>query len=546
MTRGGHRPGVQVLLVQGRSEATYWGYEHSLPFVRKAAALPPLGLATLAALLPGRWALRLLDLNVSPLDDEALRWADVVLVSGMLVQADSMRQVLRRARQLGRRSVVGGPAASTTPEAFQEADHVFRGEAEGRLELLVRALEGPAVDAPRLLSPDDAARPDLRLARVPRFDLLDLSRYASVSLQLSRGCPFQCEFCDIIELFGRVPRLKSPEQVLAELDALHRLGASGSLFFVDDNFIGNRREVARLLPHLTRWQAAHGRPFDLYTEASVDLAAEPALVAAMVEAGFSAVFLGLETPSEAALGEAGKRQNLRLDPSQAVRTLTRAGLEVLAGFIVGFDADGEDIFERQRAFISALPIPRAMVGLLAAVPGTALWRRLDREGRLRGASSGDQFERPNFATVLDELTLLRGYRTLLADLYSDEAYYRRCRHHLEEAFIPARRAPADVAGILWRAVVGIGLRGRRRARFWRLVAGASRRGVAAMARAVTLAVMGEHMIRYTEEQVLPRLDRAIAALEGSRAPLRPAARPTAGSAGAATPPWAGAATSAGR
>src|SRR5574340_495683 len=231
---------MKALLVQAASPSAYWGYRHALPFVAKDAALPPLGLATLAALLPDHWELRLRDLHLDPLADDDLRWADAVLVSGMLVQAGSMREVLVRARALGRRTVVGGAGPTSAPELFPE----------GR--------ERPA---PRLLSAEGDPRPDLSLARVPRFDLVDLSRYANHSLQYSRGCPFRCEFCDIVELFGRVPRVKSPEQVVAELDALHAHGARGALFFVDDNFVGNRREVARLLPVLRSWQERHGFPF---------------------------------------------------------------------------------------------------------------------------------------------------------------------------------------------------------------------------------------------------------------------------------------------
>jgi len=508
---------VRALLVQAQSPLTYWSYHFALPYVGKAAALPPLGLATLAALLPVSWELRLVDLNVEPLRDEDLGWADAVLVSGMLVHADSMRTVLRRAGALGKRTVVGGPAPTTSPLLFSEADHVFRGEAEGRLELLVAALEDPGVPAPRVLSPPttgDAARPDLRTAPAPRYDLLQLDRYASLSVQLSRGCPFQCEFCDIVEVFGRVPRLKSAGQILGELEALYRLGARGSLFFVDDNFIGNRRAVKELLPLLATWQEEHGHPFDLYTEASLDLAGEPELLAAMVQAGFSAVFVGIETPSRQALAEAGKRQNLRLDLAEAVRVLTRAGLEVMAGFIVGFDADREDIFDRQLAFIGESAVPRAMAGVLTALPGTALWRRLEREGRLRCAATGDQFERPNFEPSMEERALLVGYRRLLAALYTDEAFYGRCERHLEEAAFPGGGAvtPGWPATLL-RAALGIGLAGRRRARFWRLLAKGAARGRRGFARAVTLAVLGEHMIRYTEEVALPRLDAALATLE---------------------------------
>jgi radical SAM superfamily enzyme YgiQ (UPF0313 family) len=523
---------MRALLVQSRSPTTYWSFEHTLPFVGKAATYPPLGIATLAALLPSRWDVRLRDLHVAPLDDADLAWADVVLVSGMLIQLQSMRGVLRRARAMGRRTVVGGPAPTTAPELFDAADHVFRGEAEGRLDLLVRVLEAPTPDSPRLLSPEGDERPDLALARVPRFELIDLSPYASLALQYSRGCPFQCEFCDIIEIFGRVPRVKSPEQVVAELDALRALGARGTLFFVDDNFVANRRAVAQLLPVLRGWQERNGYPFVFCTEASIDLATHPELVAEMVQAGFGQVFVGIETPSTEALAQAKKTQNLRMPQERAIEELTRAGLEVYAGFIVGFDSDGPDIFERQRTFISSLPIARAMLNLLTALPGTQLWQRLEREGRLRGAPSGDSFERPNFVPAMDERTLLAGYRGLLAALYDPDAFYRRCALHLDSVR-PRRGAMAHSVGngslaALWRAVWRLGVRGRRRQLFWRLVAHALRRGTDLLPRAVTFAIVGESLIRYTEEVVLPRIDASRAELDGAVRPgsvaLEPARR----------------------
>jgi len=511
---------VRILLVQAKSPSTYWSYEYSLPFLGKAAALPPLGLATLAALLPKQWEVRILDLHVAPLCDEDLAWADAVMVSGMLIQSDSIREVLRRAGRMGRRTVLGGPAPTTSPEAFPEADHVFVGEAEGRLEHLIAALEAPELPAPRVLSPGEARRPKLTLSPLPRFDLLDLRRYASFAVQASRGCPFRCEFCDIIEVFGRIPRLKSPEQILAELEELYRLGGRGSLFFVDDNFIGNRREIAKLLPRLTTWQEAHGHPFDLYTEASLDLADEPALLGAMVAAGFSAVFVGIESPSEASLRATGKTQNLRSGPREAVSRLTRAGLEVFAGFIVGFDEDDERIFDQQIELVGSLPIPRAMVGLLSALPGTALWRRLEGEGRLRRAPSGDQFERPNFEPRLPEKSLIDGYRRVLSALYSDEGYYTRCHIHLDEVRLgPGTLRPGWLRPLLL-ALWSIGVVGSRRARFWKLVWRGARRGLAGFAQAVALAILGEHLIRYTREVVLPRLDRSLAILgeEGADEP----------------------------
>jgi radical SAM superfamily enzyme YgiQ (UPF0313 family) len=503
---------MRALLVQAATPPTYWGYQHSLPFIRSRATLPPLGLATLAAHLPERWELRVRDLHLGPLQDEDLRWADAVLVSGMLVQERSIREALARARRLGRRTVLGGAAATTSGSAFPEATFLFEGEAEGRLDLLVEALEGRAPDAPRVLSPPGGDRPDMAEARVPRFDLLELEAYSTYAIQVSRGCPFSCEFCDVVEVFGRVPRVKSPAQVVAELSELHRLGARGALFLVDDNFIGNRRAAAGILAEMARWQGANGWPFGCVTEASLDLAGEPALLASMADAGFCAVFVGIETPNAAALAETGKKQNLRLEVHEAVRRIAATGLEVFAGFIVGFDSDDAGIFDRQLELISSLPVARAMVGTLGALPGTALWRRLEREGRLRSVANGDQFDRPNFEPTMGERTLVEGYRRLLAALYTDDAYYARCTLALE-APTPARASPRGGSyGAAARAIWRIGVLGRRRRHFWRLLAKGMRKGFPGVERAMTFAILGEHLVRYTEEEVLPRLDRVLVGL----------------------------------
>ena len=504
---------MRALLVQGISPPAYWGYGHSLPFIGKDATHPPLGLATLAAHLPREWEIRIKDLHLGPVSDEEIRAADAVLVSGMLVQSASMHETLTRAARLGRVTAVGGPAPTTSPEAFPEARYVFQGEAEGRLDRLLEALEHPERRAERLLSPPGDARPGMALARVPRFDLLELKRYASMSVQVSRGCPFNCEFCDIIEMFGRVPRVKTPAQVLAELDALHALGARGGLFVVDDNFIGNRKAAGRLLPEIARWQGEHGHPFDLYTEASLDLAGDAGLVQGLVDAGFTSVFVGLETPDPDTLARTQKKQNLRMDPALAIQTLTRAGLEVFAGFIVGFDGDDQGSLERQRAFISSLPIPRAMVGILTALPRTQLWHRLEREGRLRADASGDQFDRTNFRTTMPEETLVAGYRDLLASLFSTDAFFRRCELSLR--MTPARNGSglrAESVAALGRAAWRIGIRGdpERRRWFWRLLRIGMEKGVDAIARAVEFSIVGEHFIRYTAEEVLPRLQQRLA------------------------------------
>jgi len=506
---------MNVLLVQPLAPKTYWGFQYAVGIVGKGAPHPPLGLATLAALLPERWSLRILDLNVAPLREADLDWADAALVTGMLVHKDSMHAVISRARSRGLRTVVGGPAASSRPDEFTDADHVFVGEAEGRLESLIAAIEG--AEGPHVLSPADEKKPDLSLARVPRFDLLDRRRYTSMSVQVSRGCPFQCEFCDIIELYGRNPRVKSPEQVLRELDALYELGWRGSVFVVDDNFIGNRKEAAKLLPEVARWQGAHRRPFELYTEASVDLASLPALVDSMVAAGFTTVFLGIESPSAESLKQTRKLQNLKLPLQESVMRLTRAGLEVYAGFIVGFDTDGDHIFEAQEKFISGLPIAAAMIGLLTALPNTALWRRLEKEGRLRSESTGDQFGRPNFDPILDERTLLEGYRKLLAAIYEPSAFYDRCEALVRDLGQGRPRALSrDALAMFVRILIGVGLRSPRRRRFWRLFFKAVTRPYA-FGKAMSIAVQGEHLIRYTQEDVLPRIDLALAELAAEAA-----------------------------
>jgi radical SAM superfamily enzyme YgiQ (UPF0313 family) len=517
VTSGSYVGGVKALLVHARFPTTYWGFQYGLPLAGKRAALPPLGLITLAALLPDDWQLRLIDLNVEELSDEAIEQADVVLVGGMHVQVDSMVEVLARARRLDRPTVVGGPAPTTAPEGYGAADVLFQGEAEGRTAELVAAIEavvdgGPGGGQVVLMAP--RTRPDLASSPVPRFDLLDLSAYGAMAIQCSRGCPFSCEFCDIVEIFGQVPRFKPPARVLAELDALRQAGWGAGVFVVDDNFIGNKRLARQLLAELGRWQAERGHPFVLSTEASVNLAADEELMEAMVAAGFTALFLGIETPSLDALAGAGKSQNLRLDLAEAVRALSRRGLEVMGGFIVGFDSDRAEVFEAQRRFIEHSPIPLAMVGVLTALPGTALWRRLEREGRLRDSQVSDQFGRPNFEPGMDEGELLRGYSSLLGSLYSADAWYDRCEAYIELAPpLPGRRKVSleDVV-TLARTVWRVGVLSRRRGRFWRLMARVVRRAPHTLAWAVTRVIVGEHMIRYTEQDVLPRLEASIGQL----------------------------------
>lgn len=500
---------MRVLCVNPRFPSTYWSFNHALRLIGKKATLPPLGLITVAALLPPHWEVRLCDMNVRALAPSDIDWAEVVFVSGMLVQSQSLHQVARLCRARGKTVVAGGPYATTSPDVVaQHVDCVVIGEAEALIAPLAAALERGPGHLPRRMQADE--RPDVRDLPPPRYDLLDIDAYQAFSVQWSRGCPFSCEFCDIIEVFGRRPRTKTPAQLCRELEAIRATGYRGSVFVVDDNFIGNKVEARRLLGPLAEWMRASGHPFDLYTEASLNLAADDALIDAMVAAGFNAVFVGIETPSEEALRETSKLQNIAVELDSAVDKLVARGLDVMAGFILGFDSDDAAALERVRMWIERSPIPLAMVGLLIALPGTQLERRLEREGRLDRRSDGDNLGFPNFQPNLDERTLLDGYARTLETLYSPASYFARALRSLalrkddtNQFRLPLSRG----LPILLRSLVEQGLRGSYRREYWRFLADALRIAPRRFTAAVTLAVQGEHMIRYTAEEVVPRVRR---------------------------------------
>src|ERR1700691_4378784 len=420
---------LKVLLVWPRFPPSFWGFEGVLKMLPEAAMTPPLGLITVAALCPPEWTLRLLDHAFDEVRDEDLRHADLVMVSAMHAQRADAIDVLRRARAVGTRTFVGGPWASSDPEAVQiEADHVMVGEAEEVFAAIARELENGTAQAVYRVND----KPDMSHSPIPRFDLLRRNMYTSMPVQFSRGCPFQCEFCDIITIYGRKPRTKSPAQLIAELDLLRTLGWRNEVFIVDDNFIGNSKNALQLAIELGAWSDKHGRPFSFYTEASIDLADRPELLAAMVQANFMYVFIGIETPSAEGLKESKKFQNLRKDNLQQVRVIQESGLWVLAGFIVGFDSDDATIFERQRQFIELTNITWAMAGVLQAPPTTALYDRMKREGRLHEDSEAlTNFSPPNFDPVLPVPVLLRGLSTLLSGLYEAKPFFQRALRSLE-------------------------------------------------------------------------------------------------------------------
>ncbi len=496
---------MRCLLVNPAYPDTYWSLRHMLPLVRRHWLVAPLPLITVAALLPGHWECRLVDLSVRPLDDEDLAWADVVLLSGMLVQRASLHEVVARCRSAGVPTVVGGPYATAMPEKLAAATHLVLGEGEEIVGVWARDFE--AGRAERVYR--ETRKPDLSRSPVPRYDLLDPKAYHYMAVQFSRGCPFRCEFCDIITLYGRVPRTKEPEQVIAELEAIRASGFEGRVMFVDDNFIGHKKAVRELLEEIAAWRRRTGAKLDFFTEASIDLADRPELVRAMTDAGFAVVFIGIETPNTESLRETRKSQNLGRDMAVQVRRLRGLGLDVWAGFIVGFDHDGPEIFDEMTDFIERAGIAYAMVGMLTALPGTPLHARLASEGRLRpDAETGDMFDLTNVVTRLPERELLGGYLRVLERLYEPDAYFARCREHLQHweraPGLVQTAAPEEILVVL-RAIWRVGVRGRYRRTWWGFLAWAARHHPRKLPLALAQACAGHHFITYTRDTVAPRL-----------------------------------------
>lgn len=419
---------MKVLLVSPSTPETFWSFKYVLRFVSKRAAFPPLGLLTVAALLPADWQLKLVDLNVNRLTDEDLRWADYVLLSAMIVQKASVAEIVKRCRDCGTPIIAGGPLFTTGSAAFPDIDHFVLGEAEELMPQLVEDMRLGTVRHTYAAS----SRPDITQVPSPRWNLVDFRSYVTMSVQFSRGCPFDCEFCDIIVMNGRVPRTKSPAQLVAELEQLRLHGWQGMVFVVDDNFIGNKRQAKALLRAIIQWRTQTGTKMGFLTEASANLADDAELCELMVRAGFKKVFVGFETPSLESLKECRKIQNCDRDLVETVKTLQRAGLEVMGGFIVGFDSDPTDIFQRQFEFIQRSGVVTAMVGLLTALPETRLYRRLIDEGRIETESTGNNTQAAlNFRPRLGREFLENGYRELMKELYKPRNYYQRIRTFMD-------------------------------------------------------------------------------------------------------------------
>ena len=482
---------VKVLFISPEFPETFWSFTHALRFIRRRASHPPLGLLTVAAMLPAEWEKRLVDLNVAPLTDADLAWADYAFVGGMVVQRASAVAVIARCNAAGLPVVAGGPLFTIEYEQFDGVSHFVLDEAEVSLppflEDLIRGCAQRVYRAPEFA--------DLTTTPMPLWELADLSRYASVGVQYGRGCPYDCDFCNVTAMLGHRPRTKRVPQVIAELDRLSELGWRGSVFFVDDNLIGNKRDAkAQLLPALIAWRGRHPHvPFN--AQVSMNLADDVDLLDLMADAGFDTVFIGIETPDETALAECRKKQNLARDLVADVKRIQRAGIAVQAGFIVGFDSDTPSSFRRLSEFIQSSGIVTAMVGMLQAPPGTRLFERMRLEGRITDAMSGDNVDGTTNILPVMGLNTLRGhYRALIGQLYEPKHYYARVRTFLREYRAPAVRPRLDTQRVLafFRSTARLGVLGRERLQYWRLLGWTLLRRPRLLPHAVTLAIYGYH------------------------------------------------------
>lgn len=490
---------MNILLVYPEVPYTFWSFHNALKFVSKKSSGPPLGLLTVSAMLPDEWERKLIDMNVSRLGDADIRWADYVFISGMNVQFNSFKEVIRRCNALGVKIVAGGPLCTTDYQELEGVDHFVLNEAEVTLPPFLRDLQDGCPK--HIYASDDF--PEISSTAVPQWNLLRMKKYYSMAIQYSRGCPYNCDFCSITMLNGRHPRTKSREQFLGELDSLYEKGWRGPVFIVDDNFIGNKRKLKEeILPALVGWSQKHKYPFNFMTEASINLADDDELVRLMVQAGFDSAFIGIETPNEDSLAECGKTQNQKRDLVEAVKKLQRQGLNISAGFIVGFDNDPPNIFEKQIDFIQESGIATAMVGLLNAPSGTRLFQRMKEEKRLLSIMSGDNMDGSmNFIPKMNQAELIEGYKTVLQTIYSPREYYERVKTFLREYHLPSLGASKlrfcefkAFLKSLW--LLGILDRGKRY--YWKLLMLSLLKYPRKLQVAVTLAIQGFHFRRVVE------------------------------------------------
>lgn len=504
---------MRVLLIYPRFPQSFWSFERALALVDRKALLPPLGLVTVAAILPQEWEFKLVDRNIRSVTEAEWDWAELVLLSGMIVQKEDFAQQIREAKQRGKRVAIGGPYASSLPQEVKGfgADYLILGEGEVTLPMFVEALERGETSGTYTTD----IKPDVTCTPIPRYDLLEMDAYDNMSVQFSRGCPFQCEFCDIIILYGRKPRTKTPAQFLAELERLYELGWRRSVFLVDDNFIGNKRNVKQLLQELKTWMIAHNYPFFLNTEASVDLAQDTELMELMVECNFNAVFLGIETPDTDSLTVTKKFQNTRNSLVDSVQTIMRYGLRVTAGFIIGFDGEKPGAGDRVIQFVEETAISLAMFSMLQALPGTALWHRLEKEGRLLDERGNiNQTTLMNFIPSRPIEDIAKEYIRGFWELYDPQRYldrtYRQFMLMGEPRHKTSLRRPSWVVIramliIFWRQ----GIVRKTRWKFWPYLFHMMIAKPSNWQHYLSICALGEHFLDYRQtvhQQIQSQLD----------------------------------------
>ena len=491
---------MKALLVYPEHPVTFWSFTHALKFTNKKASLPPLGILTVAAMLPKEWMLRVVDMNTDKLSESDLAWADYVFISAMNIQKDSTRRVIDLCKKLGKKTVGGGPLFSTDTDSFDDVDHLLLYEGEVCIPEFLHDLENNA--AKRVY--DFTEYPSLSETPAPAWELVNLNNYAMLSIQYSRGCPFHCEFCNVVSLFGHTPRTKSAAQIIGELESILDLGWHGRIFFVDDNLIGNKTELKQeILPAINTWLREKNYPFSFYTEVSINVADDEELMNLMTDAGFDSVFVGIETVDKDSLAEVGKTQNLKRDMVETVKRIQRHGLQVLGGFILGFDSDKPSVFDDMIDFIQKSGIVTAMVGLLNAPQGTKLFERMKREGRLSdGGFSGSNEAGMNFTPVMDRNILQDGYQNVVRTIYAPKEFYARVRVLLEN-FRPNKQkrkgSGFGTIGAFFKSCVHLGIMQKGRLQYWKLLGWSLSKGMSTFALAVKFSIYGYHFRKCANE-----------------------------------------------